>query len=249
MSLIESFKDLSQKSLMDNSLEDLEETITNKIKPFEKPIKKIPKIKSDKPPAPLHSKQIILLESLKKFYTPQYKNIIVPIVRQETPISLRLLDWLVTNYSRTHDVRYELGTPASDGSINSEQNFNLHADYKNQLKAYSKKSFDPFCRRQRIAFNLETNEVKLVKESEYAFYNGNKLYILTTCGQLSAFRWFIVNKVIDYALDHVSEIESDMLQCADRRNKIKKGIKEEQTIVKRTSSNPRHQVKVVIRFD
>ena len=44
--------------------------------------------------------------------------------------------------------------------------FIVYLNYKSQLKAYSKKQFDPFCRRDRIEF----------------FYNDNES-IITTVGQ------------------------------------------------------------------
>ena len=38
---------------------------------------------------------------------------------------------------------------------NEEVNFNIYLEYKNQLKAYSKKYFDPFCRRERLIINTK----------------------------------------------------------------------------------------------
>jgi hypothetical protein len=193
----------------------------------EKKIKKM-KIKKSKKQHPnvLHSKQELLLCSLIDFFSDENnKKIIVPIVKQETAISLRLLDWLITNYSKKFNVFYEIGTvKTEDGYIPSSKNFNLWLDYKNQLKAYSKKIFDPFSRRQRIFFDTELNKVFLIKSEEYESYNEKSNGILTTIGQLNFFKWAIVNKVIDYAFSHLEEIESDMLSSADKRDSFKKTI-------------------------
>ena len=66
-------------------------------------------------------------------------------------------------------------------------------EYKAQLKAYSKKNFDPFQRRDRILF----------------IYNENK-ELCTTVGQLNFFRWAIENKIIDYIENNIDEIQADM---------------------------------------
>jgi len=62
--------------------------------------------------------------------------------------------------------------------------------YKSQLKSYSKKYFDPFCRRNRINFNQ----------------------ISTTLGQLNFFKWASSNGIIDYVIDNYNHIEDDMNQ-------------------------------------
>ena len=87
----------------------------------------------------IKGRQELLMLSLSKFYSREENiQLIIPIVKQQTSISLRLLDWLVTNFSREYDVNYRL-------SNSEKKNFSIWLDYKNQLKAYSKKQFDPFC--------------------------------------------------------------------------------------------------------
>ena len=68
----------------------------------------------------------------------------------------------------------------------------MYNSYKSQLKAYSKKQFDPFCRRERIDFNC-----------------GEEV-ITTTVGQLNFFKWSINNNIIEYIKEHIHEIEDDM---------------------------------------
>ena len=87
--------------------------------------------------------------------------------------------------------------------------FNTYQSYKSQLKSYSKKKFDPFCRRQRIEFEYD---------------QGKK--IETTVGQLNFFKWAIENLIIDYILLHYSEIEQDMNQSYNQIKKHKKKSKE-----------------------
>ena len=66
----------------------------------------------------------------------------------------------------------------------------VYLNYKSQLKAYSKKQFDPFCRRERILFYVGK-------------YNGvDNDPLRTTVGQLNFFRWAIQNKILDYIYDN-----------------------------------------------
>jgi hypothetical protein len=202
----------------------------------------------------INSKQDLLLTSLIKFYdNPINKQIIVPIIKQETAISLRLLDWLVTNYSKKFDIHYELTAERIEEYIPSNKNFNLWLDYKNQLKAYSKRTFDPFCRRQRI-FLDNNNNYSLVSPEKYTEYGRKCEGILTTVGQLNFFKWAITNKVIDYAFDHLDEIETDMLNSSEKLclTTVEKQITEKTTKTRQLSKNNHsaksQKLKVLIQF-
>ncbi len=205
----------------------------------------------------LQSKQDLLLNSLIKFYNnPVNKKIIIPIIKQETAISLRLLDWLVTNYSKKYNINYELSDEKISDYILSNNNFNLWLDYKNQLKAYSKRLFDPFCRRQRIFVN-NLNEYKIIDPEFYNEYDKRSDGILTTVGQLNFFKWAIVNRVIDYAFENLSSIESDMLSSADEKINIKNKFKNvEQKIIdkvkkrqlSKNNSVKSQKLKIIVQF-
>jgi hypothetical protein len=151
-----------------------------------------------------NSKETLLLNSLKKFYSNKYNlDILIPIIKQESNISLRILDWLVTNYSKKYNTFYEI---YKNGN---KTIFFLYTSYKNQLKAYSKKFFDPFCRRNRIEINLK----ELCNN-----YTGS---VITTIGQLNFFRWFIENKLLNFVVLNISKIDNDMNETI-KNHKIKK---------------------------
>ena len=80
----------------------------------------------------------------KKFIISEdpVKELKMKIINGESKISLRIVDWFVTNYSKKNFTVYE-----------TQQNtrFKVYHDYKLKLKAYSKKRFDPFCRWERIS--------------------------------------------------------------------------------------------------
>jgi hypothetical protein len=158
-------------------------------------------------------------ETLINFLINFYRNkidLLKDIIYQRTPLSLRLLDWLVTNYSKKYNIIYPL-----INSNNDTYYFNIYLDYKNQLKAYSKKFFDPFCRQKRLIINSDTLKwSKFYQDKEPVDDN----CIITTVGQLNFFRWFIENKIMDYALNNIKLIDSDMNNTLINKRKGKRCV-------------------------
>jgi hypothetical protein len=117
---------------------------------------------------------------------------------------LRLIDWFVTNYCKKYNVLYNVNDfkgEQKDKTSEQLQSFDnyiiVHNNYKGQLKAYSKRNFDPFCRRNRIRF----------------YYEDNK-YFITTVGQLNFFKWALEQHIVDYIEKHLKDIDADMnLRC------------------------------------
>jgi len=135
------------------------------------------------------SKQEVLLERLRKYYSADNSSkatIVKNVVSGNTVLSLRIIDWFVTNYSRDFDIKY----------LKRGEMFCVYSDYKSQLKAFSKKMFDPFCRRQR-------ENIPEIGE--------------TTIGQLNFFKWAIECGIIEYAIVHVKEIEQNMISSQTDR--------------------------------
>ena len=90
------------------------------------------------------SKEDMVLRRLSTFYAnPENLRRVQPILTGESKISLRLLDWLVTNYAKKYNIAY---------LAKSGQDVNVYLRYKANLRAYSKKMFDPFCRWKKITF-------------------------------------------------------------------------------------------------
>lgn len=147
----------------------------------------------------LLSKDEVLLNSLYEFYKKDSNMTkILPIVTGNSELSLRVLDYFVTNYSKLHDIKIKL----SDGV-----NINIYQDYKNKLKSYNKRFFDPFC---RINKKNMTNKI--------AFKYSKDKFIITTIGQLNFFRWAITNKIIDYVvLNH--KVINDEMNMINKINK------------------------------
>ena len=135
----------------------------------------------------------LLLNNLMNFYkTQENLDKMMNIINGESAISLRIVDWFVTNYSKKYFTVYELLVKNIDGMEESSR-FKVYNEYKLKLKSYSKRRFDPFCRWERITIPYnETN------------------FIETTIGQLNFFKWAIENRIIDYISENYNEIEKDM---------------------------------------
>lgn len=128
----------------------------------------------------------LLLDSLKKYYSKIHKvQRIVDIIDGKSSISLRLIDWYVTNYCKINNI-------VLLNKVNSEY-FNVYMNYRAQLKAFKKVQFDPFRRRDRILFEYGEGEV-----------------LHTTIGQLNFFRWALENHILDHIEQDLANIEKDM---------------------------------------
>jgi len=155
------------------------------------------------------SQEHILLKSLENFYqNNQNINDFLPIIKGYSCISMRLIDYFVTNYSKKYRVNYNII------DNNNSFIFNVYSSYKSQLKAYNKKYFDPFSRGNRIPFFFPND------------------CIITTIGQLNFFKWFISNKIINYIRKHIDDIERelDLSKNQIKNKKKKKKIKKHKLI-------------------
>lgn len=144
----------------------------------------------------IDTKLSLLMNALTEFYKdPKYITQVKSIVDQNNVISLRILDWFITNYAKKHRTLI----PSKNRMID------VYQDYKLQLKSFSKKQFDPFCRKNKIMF-----------------YYTDEDYIETSCGQLCFFRWCFQNDILTYVQAHLSEIEQDMKNSIKCKRSINK---------------------------
>lgn len=129
-------------------------------------------------------KQDQVVSWLQEFYTePGNLEKLLAILQGTSPISLRLVDYFVTNYSKKMNTSFML----------AGKHFLVYFNYKRELNAYSKRLFDPFCRRERIMFQARGTE-----------------QFVTTVGQLNFFRWFIEKEILEHVVENRESIEKDM---------------------------------------
>jgi hypothetical protein len=90
------------------------------------------------------SRSDVLLKSITEFYDdPGHYDLLKGILEKKSGVSLRNLEWFITDYSRKKNFTY---------TTKSGKLFSVHMSYKSSLDGYSKKLFDPFCRTQKIEF-------------------------------------------------------------------------------------------------
>jgi hypothetical protein len=120
------------------------------------------------------SKSGILLTSINTFYNQEENRTKLQNILDKTNgISLRNLEWFITNYSKRNNISY---------TTNDGKYFTVHCAYKSSLDGYSKKLFDPFCRSEKFAYTIP----------------GTSQEIQTTLAQLNFIKWCIKNNIIDY---------------------------------------------------
>lgn len=178
----------------------------------------------------MQGREDLLLTRLREFYDqPHNAEVLLDVLQQRGGYpSLRILDWLITNFSRTRNVLHS--AVDSKGSL---RQMSISINYRLQLRAYSKRRFDPFCRRDRIVFAVYDPrkdpeapacsikaglppkasageltwpaEGQLVREGPLDESRVHQL--VTTVGQINFMRWAISNDVLGYAIAHEHEIE------------------------------------------
>jgi len=172
----------------------------------------------------------VLLNKLVEYYKKDGEKMekMLNVINGVSRISLRIVDWFVTNYAKKHYTVYD---------VKDKQRFKVYIDYKLNLKAYSKRRFDPFCRWQRITIPYDEDK-----------------YIQTTIGQLNFFKWALENDVVKYIENNYSDIEIDMNnRNSTAKNKTinqqKTRKKREELSISASKSIKREEVEIIVEFN
>ena len=128
------------------------------------------------------SRSNTLLDSINIFYANKmYSDQLLDILDKKGTVSLRNLEWFITNYSKKQSLSYK----TLDG-----KSFTVHCAYKSSLDGYSKKLFDPFCRTDKFEYTIPNTTTSLT----------------TTVAQLNFIRWCIKNNIIEYIINNKSKL-------------------------------------------
>ena len=176
------------------------------------------------------TKRDVLLHKIMEYYSDTHNiNSMLDIINGNSRLSLRVVDWFVTNYSKLNFTCY---------TLDKGRRFKVDEEYKLNLKAYSKKQFDPFCRWERITIPYGDQAIQ------------------TTIGQLNFFKWAFENEIIKYIENHHGEIEDDMNKRSSTSRRQKVSINETKTRKKReelsisaTKSILKENVKITVSFN
>ena len=179
------------------------------------------------------SQEHMLLNCMDQFYSNKDNaDKLISIINGD--ISIRSVDFFVTNYSKKNRVSYQIKED------NQQVIFNVHSSYKSQLKAWNKKYFDPFSRGDRVPFFLEND------------------CLITTIGQLNFFKWFITNNALDYVKNNIKEIEQEMNKNKKKTKKTNSLVKPKKYIKDRPKTynmnnikcfEPKKIMKIEVTFD
>ena len=179
----------------------------------------------------LNQRQKSILARIEPFFTVgTVSDILIPLVNQECGISLRALDWLVTNYSKKHNIVCK----SKSGAL-----FNIYHGYKVALSHFRRRNFDPFRRRNRI--EIWNNSTKMCE---------------STVGQCNFIHWAYLNGVLSYACDNAKAIETDMnsasaMHKAERRMQRANGMPHRRRELSRAprSKCSVYQIETNVHFD
>jgi hypothetical protein len=187
-------------------------------------------------------------------------------------ISLRLIDWFVTNYCK----KYKICIQNKNSKTNKTEYINIYDSYKSNLKAFSKQMFDPFRRNNRVLviYNIKSHIPSECKSSDNdnvdSYYklniinfneisrknnkniNGsstsmqiNMRNLDSTVGQLNFFKWIIDNNIYRYICKHRDEIEDDMTNSQKINNDKK--LDPRNLVVARVDKNVDGSDKIIYR--
>ena len=133
----------------------------------------------------------LLLHSLQLFFVnnKDYIDLIYDIVQNNNQrVKLAMIDYFTTIYSKKRKCCIEIeGEDQYDIDY-----FYINDEYKNQLKSFTKRLFDPFKRFKKITFKYDDIDM------------------VTTVGQLNFLKWAIKNKVIQFIEDNFVDINKEM---------------------------------------
>ena len=192
----------------------------------------------------LYTQNRLLLDTLIKFYeNKDHLNKMVSIINGVSKLSLRIIDWFVTNYSKKYFVIYNLpsshatanwgcslrsGDPLnlpSGESLNSPTVLRTSGDFQNiqqppdtRFKVYNEYKL-------KLKAYGKVNFDPFCRWSRITIPFNEDYYMETTIGQLNFFKWAIENQILDYIDEHYEDIEADMTV----RNSTSKNKKSLQT--------------------
>ena len=235
---------------------------------------------------------ILLLNRIKEYFETNQITKLTNILEGKSNLSLRIIDWFVTNYAKKYNVSYVLKkniikdvikneiiyTYDNDNDNNEDNQYSLTIpfddikdksididnivynnllnnyisienneldnetkyvkfivfnEYRGQLKAFTKKYFDSFCRGERIIYDNQNNKFE------------------TTLGQLNFFRWAIENELLTYIEKNYDKIQNDMNESIKKKkinksvSKIKEKTQQQQT---KTNIYTKLNQKIIVPF-
>lgn len=148
------------------------------------------------------SNQQIILNNAKRFFeeNPSFIKILYNINAGKSRLSLRLIDWFLTNYTREHETYINADDYRDKG---------VYKLYRSKLKKYNKKYFDTFCRGDRIIIPQQDDNP-----------------LETTIGQLNLFHWLFSEGILSLIIQHREQVSQHMAQNTKKAVSLPMGLAE-----------------------
>lgn len=128
--------------------------------------------------------QLCILQNIERQIKQSHpgflEDVVVPIIMQTGKVSLRVMDWLITQYSKQHDIRIH--------------GLSVHQSYNDSLRVYRRSNFDVFRRRNRVQFTA----------------NRTDIVHYTTIAQLNFFLWAHKIDLLRYMESNAELLESEL---------------------------------------
>lgn len=166
-----------------------------------------------------------VLQRLETFYSTHSEalQMLKDVLEGKSAVSLRVLDWFITNYAKQHNTSYV----TKDG-----RHIIVYLVYKSRLKAYSKTMFDPFCRGDRISFHGLSTTICQLNCFAWAYEDEVFHYLMEHLEDVHA--------DMDARMIGKKGSEEHNVTARRRRHELSNSA---------TKSMKRHDVRVVVRFD
>lgn len=181
---------------------------------------------------PMKGKHWLLLRQIHAGFTDEIvETIHIPLIVKSFPISLRLIEWTLVNYAKSHKVVYPWVVDEKEILVNLEE------VYKIWLREWRRKLFDPFRRWDRIYFTF--------KNLDYE----------TTVAQLNFLKFALEWGVIEFAMKNKSSIEQEMnsnlkKSKTEREQCTRNGVKRKRTELSKTPTQTctvcKYSVKIIL---
>lgn len=153
----------------------------------------------------MKSPKQLLMNSLIRFYQKS-DNLerIIPIINRESKVSLRVIEWFITNYSREKCVMCPMYE--KDNIIGYTC---VYINYKSTLKSFRGRHFGIFKRSNKILLDWGLN---------------NRL--ITTIAQLNFFKWAIETQILQFIEKNYNFIWNKLKESKSEQLKTKISKKE-----------------------
>lgn len=187
----------------------------------------------------LQAKEEWVMKKLNTFYhDPCNLKQFLQVVsnNKKGKLSLRLIDWFITNYAKKNNISYSITRP--NGQV---ERFLPYQRYRDQLTSYPKKLFDPFCRGKVFDYIIPTEFNSFLNIDDET-----SLSVETAVCQLHFFKWAIENLMLSYISSNLELIYNDMQSFCSNKHGSQLEYKVDVGQTKRQLSQSVHEKMVSI---